>query len=221
MARYKSSKLGNYQRLWYDRHQPWEREIALYDRCNADIEVDTPSACLVPQAWREVIERLSWNQVQWHRLEQDETRQVRALRITSVTSRATPYEGHMFHDALELTTQLETCLLRAGDYVVPRNQPNARYAVETLEPQGHDSFFRWGFFNSMREKKEHYSNYVFEDLAWDMLQDEPALMEKFLQWKSHRPGLLTYQKAVLNFIFANGQRCAEPGWMRYPVFGLV
>ncbi|MCY7307944.1 MAG: peptidase M14, partial [Rhodoferax sp.] len=220
-ARYKSSKLGNYQRLWYDRQQPWEREIAFYDRCSVDIEVDTPSAYLVPRAWREVIERLSWNKVQWHQLPLDETRPVRTQRITSVTSRATPYEGHLFHDALELTTQLKTCLLRAGDCVVPLNQPDARYAVETLEPQGHDSFFRWGFFNSILEKKEHYSDYVFEDLAWDMLQDEPALMEKFLQWKSQHPGLVGNQKAVLDFIFANGKRFAEPGWMRYPVFGLV
>jgi hypothetical protein len=31
--------------------------------------------------------------------------------------------------------------------------------------KGHDSFFRWGFFNSVLEKKEAYSDYVFEDEA--------------------------------------------------------
>ena len=134
------------------------REIPFYDRCSADIEVNTPSAYLVPQAWREVIERPSWNQVQWHQLPQDETCQARTRRIRSVTSRATPYEGHMFHDARELTTQMETFLLRAGDYVVPLNQPQARCAEQILEPQGHDSFFRWGFFSSILEKKEHFSN---------------------------------------------------------------
>jgi len=116
------------------------REIPFYDRCSADIEVNTPSAYLVPQAWREVIERPSWNQVQWHQLLQDETCQARTRRIRSVTSRATPYEGHMFHDGRELTTQMETFLLRAGDYVVPLNQPQARYVEQILEPQGHDNF---------------------------------------------------------------------------------
>jgi hypothetical protein len=37
--------------------------------------------------------------------------------------------------------------------------------IETLEPAAHDSFFRWGFFNSVLEKKEAYSDYVFEDSA--------------------------------------------------------
>jgi hypothetical protein len=59
----------------------------------------------------------------------------------------------------------QTVQLRAGDYIVPLDQDKARYAVETLEPLGHDSFFRWGFFNSVLEKKEAYSDYVFEDEA--------------------------------------------------------
>jgi hypothetical protein len=63
----------------------------------------------------------------------------------------------MFHDAVELTTHDETVHAQAGDYVlVPLDQARARYAVETLEPQAHDSFFRWGFFNSILEKKEGF-----------------------------------------------------------------
>ena len=97
----------------------------------------------------------------------------------------------------------------------------ARYAVETLEPYGHDSFFRWGFFNSVLEKKEHYSDYVFEDLALEMLDTEPALKSAFEEWKTRHPELLTDQRAVLDFIFDNGQRFKEAGWMRYPVLSLL
>ena len=127
----------------------------------------------------------------------------------------------MFHDKLSLTAQLETCMLRAGDHIVPLDQPRARYAVETLEPQGHDSFFRWGFFNSVLEKKENYSDYVFEDLALEMLEQEPLLAARFVQWKAAHPALLADQRAVLDFIFANCQRYNEPGWMRYPVLSLL
>ncbi|MEO6626076.1 MAG: peptidase M14, partial [Burkholderiaceae bacterium] len=218
---YRPSKLGNYQRLCYDRSQPWEDDIACYERCVADITVETPKAYVVPQAWREVIGRLALNKLRVHRLEHDEECQVRTWRITSVLTRATPYEGHMFHDALTLTAQMETCLLRAGDCIVPLEQPRARYAVETLEPQGHDSFFRWGFFNSVLEKKENYSDYVFEDLALEMLEQEPGLAARFELWKAVHPALLADQRAVLDFIFANGQRFNEPGWMRYPVLSLL
>jgi cytochrome c2 len=56
-----------------------------------------------------------------------------------------------------------------------------------LEPQAHDSFFRWGFFNSVLEKKEAYSDYVFEDEAEKLLADEPELAAKFADWKAANP----------------------------------
>ena len=138
-----------------------------------------------------------------------------------MTSRAHAYEGHMFHDAMELTTRTETICARAGDVLVYLGQENARYAVETLEPQGHDSFFRWGFFNAVLEKKEAYSDYVFEDSAFEMLESEHALRVAFDAWKLAHPELLSNQQAVLDFIFAHGQRFHEPEWRRYPVFAVM
>lgn len=214
------SKIGNYTRLSYDRNQPWEKDIAYYDHFVEDVVIATPKAYLIPQAWREVIERLQWNGVEMQRLAEDREFSAQTYRIKHVTSRATAYEGHMFHDDMELSTQTESISARAGDFLLPLNQANARYAVETLEPQAHDSFFRWGFFNSVLEKKEAYSDYVFEDSAYEMLQEEPELKAKFEQWKKENPQLLSDQTAVLNFIFANGKRFNEPEWRRYPVFSL-
>lgn len=214
------SKIGNYTRLSYDRSQPWEKEIAYYDHFIEDILVAAPKAYLIPQAWREVIERLQWNGVELRRLVADWEFKAQTYRIKNVRSRTTAYEGHMFHDDVELSTQTETIHARAGDCLLTLDQPNARYAVETLEPQAHDSFFRWGFFNSVLEKKEAYSDYVFEDSAFEMLQEEPELNEKFDAWRKQHPELLSDQTAVLDFIFANGKRFHEPEWRRYPVFSL-
>ncbi|MEO8002900.1 MAG: M14 family zinc carboxypeptidase [Arenimonas sp.] len=220
-AIYSPSKIGNYTRLSYDRTQPWEKEIAYYDHFVEDVVIKAPKAYLIPQAWREVIERLQWNGVEMQRLTEDREFKVQTYRIKNVSPRATAYEGHMFHDDMELSTQVETIHGRSGDYLLPLNQANARYAVETLEPQAHDSFFRWGFFNSVLEKKEAYSDYVFEDSAFEMLQEEPELKENFEQWKEKNPELLSDQTAVLDFIFANGKRFNEPEWRRYPVFSLL
>jgi len=219
-AVYSPSKIGNYTRLSYDRNQPWEKDIAYYDHFVEDVVIAAPKAYLIPQAWREVIERLQWNGVALHRLTEDKALQVQTYRIDSVTSRATAYEGHMFHDDMKLSTQTETILACTGDYLLRLDQENARYAVETLEPQAHDSFFRWGFFNSVLEKKEAFSDYVFEDSAFEMLQDEPELSEKFERWKKLNPELLSDQTAVLNFIYVNGKRFVEPEYRRYPVFSL-
>jgi hypothetical protein len=217
-AKYKKSVLGDYSRLYYDRSSVWERDIAYYNRFPVDVSVPAPQAYVVPQQWLEAIERLEWNGVRMERIDADRMQQVAYYQIDSVTSRPTAYEGHLFHDDVVLERRHASVQLRAGDYLVPLDQDNARYAVETLEPLAHDSFFRWGFFNSVLEKKEAYSEYVFEDEAERLLAQEPELAAKFEQWKGAHPGLLTNQEAVLDFIFANCARYREPEWRRYPVF---
>jgi Zinc carboxypeptidase len=219
-AMYKPSVLGDYTRLCYDRSRAWERDIAYYDSFPADVTVPVPRAYVVPQAWREVIERLQWNGVKMERIDSERVVAASYYHIVSVLSRPAAYEGHMFHDDVRLEKRSGQVTLRAGDYLVPLDQDNARYAVETLEPLGHDSFFRWGFFNSVLEKKEAYSDYVFEDHAEELLRDEPGLAAKFEAWKKASPSLLKDQSAVLDFIFANCERYREPEWRRYPVFML-
>ncbi len=219
-AVYRPSMLGDYSRLAYDRNQPWEREIPWFNRCTPALEVDAPKRYLIPQAWREVIERLQWNGVALQHLAADQTLLARVYRVTNLVSRPSAYEGHMFHDTVELTVHTETIRAHAGDVLVDLAQTHARYAVETLEPQAHDSFFRWGFFNSMLEKKEAYSDYVFEDTALEMLDQEPELRMRFEAWKKEFPQHISNQEAVLDFIFSNGKRFHEPEWMRYPVVGL-
>jgi hypothetical protein len=217
-ARYKPSVLGNYQRLWYDRSAPFEKDIPYYNSFPADIVVWAPRAYVVPQQWREVIERLQWNGVRMERVEADREQELACYHVRSVSSRPHAYEGHMFHDDVQLERRGVTAQLRAGDYIVPLDQDQARYAVEMLEPLGHDSFFRWGFFNSVLEKKEAYSDYVFEDDAEKLLREEPELAARFADWKQENPALLEDQGAVLDFLFAHCARWREPEWRRYPVF---
>jgi hypothetical protein len=127
----------------------------------------------------------------------------------------------MYHDVVALEKREGSFHLNVGDWYISLNQDNARYAIETLEPQAHDSFFRWGFFNSVLEKKEAISDYVFEDLAVEMLEAEPELKARFEAWKAANPALLSDQDAVLHFIFHNCKRHAEPEWRRYPVLSIV
>jgi len=217
-ARYRKSAIGDYSRLYYDRSSPWERDIAYYNSFPVDVSVPAPQAYVVPQQWREAIERLAFNGVRMERVDAERVQQVAYYHIVSAGSRPTAYEGHMFHDEVVLERRIGQVQLRAGDYIVPLDQDRARYAVETLEPLAHDSFFRWGFFNSVLEKKEHYSDYVFEDEAEKLLAEETALAAKFAEWKAANPGLLASQEAVLDFIYANCERYREPEWNRYPVF---
>ncbi len=219
-ARRAPSTLGSYMRLSYDRGAPWEREIDYYDRFPADVTVAAPTVYVLPRAWREVAERLRLNGVRLEEIATERVAEVAYYHIAHVRSRANAYEGHMFHDEVRVERRRAAMTLHAGDWLVTLDQDRARYVVETLEPEGHDSFFRWGFFNSVLEKKEAYSDYVFEDHAAELLREEPALAAAFDAWKAANPALLADQNAVLDFIFANCERYREPEWRRYPVLML-
>ena len=154
-------------------------------------------------------------------LSNDQLMDVEIYRITSLKSRPHAYEGHMFHDEVTIQSHQERVAVQAGDFLIDLDQPHARYAIETLEPQGHDSFFRWGFFNSCLEKKEAFSDYVFEDTAAEILRDEPATRAAFDAWKQENPASLNDQAAVLDFIFTHSERFIEPEWNRYPVLRII
>jgi hypothetical protein len=107
-----------------------------------------------------------------------------------------------------------------GDYVVYTNQPLNRYIVETLEPQGVDSFFAWNFFDSVLGEKEYFSNYVFEDKAAEMLKTDPDLKKKLDDAKAKDPKLANSAGAQLNFIYRNSIYF-EKTYLRYPVGRIV
>jgi hypothetical protein len=122
---------------------------------------------------------------------------------------------------LGLRTEPMTAHVAVGDWLLPMGGPHHRFVVEVLEPLGADSFFRWAFFDSMLNRKEGFSDYVFEDEAERLLTIEPALRERFEAWKISHPELLTDGDAVLNFIYVNSARYAEPEWRLYPVLRLL
>jgi hypothetical protein len=108
----------------------------------------------------------------------------------------------------------------AGDWLIPLGGEHDRFIVEVLEPQGLDSYFRWAFFDSILDKKEGFSDYVFEDEAVRLLAEEPGLRERFAAWRAANLSSVGDARAVLGFVFRNAQRYAEPQCGRYPVLRL-
>jgi hypothetical protein len=92
--------------------------------------------------------------------------------------------------------------------------------VETLEPQGVDSFFAWNFFDSILSEKEHFSDYVFEDIAADLLKKDPTLKKKLDDESARDPNLVKSASAQLEFIYLNSPYHEKSG-NRYPVGRLM
>ncbi len=220
-ARREPSRLGRYQRLRYDRSAPWQREIAYFDRYRATVAVTPPQGYLLPQAWHDVALRLHAHGVPMQRAARAGSLRAEAYRIERHEKRAEPFEGRHLHALVEVAAEPLDASVVPGDWLIPLGGAHDRFVIEVLEPQGMDSFMRWGFFDSVLNRKEWFSDYVFEDEAERLLDAEPGLRQRFDAWKAAHPEQLDDPELVLGFIFRHAQRYAEPGWRRYPVLRLL
>jgi hypothetical protein len=219
-AEYKTSEVSGLKRLYYDRSKAYTKTIKFFNTYKATATADKPVAYIIPQAWGKVIELFKLNRVAMKRLIHDTTLSLQMYYIGDYKTGTRPYEGHYLHSNVKLNPVDAKVKFYEGDYVVYVNQPINRYIVETLEPQGVDSFFAWNFFDSILGQKEYFSDYVFEDIAADLLKKHPELRKKLDDEKATNQQLAKSAAAQLNFVYRNSPYF-EKTYLRYPVGRLL
>ena len=216
----KPSLISGEPRLYYDRNEPFEKEVIHYNYYKTTASVEKPIAYLIPQAYSKIIERLKWNNVKVEKLEKEQTFEVEIYRIADYKTGDKPYEGHYLHRNIEVEKFTQKRVYAKGDFIVYVNQPSNRYIVETLEPTAPDSYFAWNFFDGILQQKEYFSSYVFEDLAVEILEKNPALKKQLEEKKKADPKFAKNGYAQLTFIYKNSEHY-EPTYQVYPVGRLV
>lgn len=219
-ATYPISEVSGNKRLKYDRNQPFTKKVPYYDSYQAKTIVPKPDYYVIPQAWKEVIAALKRNSVHTEEINSDTTINVEIYTIVDYTSMNSPWEGHYFHRQVEISKDVQVLNFRKGDVLVPVNQDKNRYIVETLEPQGTDSFFRWNFFDSILQMKEGFSSYVFEDEASAILKANPAIKEGLEKKKLEDEKFRKNGYAQLRYIWMQTEH-KEPSYNRYPIYRIV
>ncbi|MEM7036841.1 MAG: M14 family metallopeptidase [Bacteroidota bacterium] len=210
------SGITGFPRLSYDRDAPWSRNIPWYNTYKPTITVQKPVAYVIPQAWAEVIERFKLNGVKMKQLREDSEIDVAVYYIDNFKVSPRPYEGHYPIGDVKLRKENQKLRYFAGDYVVFVDQATNRYIVETLEPEAHDSFFHWNFFDEILMRKEYFSSYVFEKSAQELLQVEPKIKEE-LQEKIKQDSVFAKSDwAQMDFIYKRS-KYYEPTHLRYPI----
>ncbi len=216
-AKYKPSEITGLDRLYYDRNEPFEKNIPFFDHYKTSLEIKRPAAYLIPQAWHAVLERLKWNGIEMERLDADRKIEVEVYYIKDYKTREQPYEGHYLHRNVEVEKDTQTLQFYKGDYLVKMNQAKNRFLVETLEPQAPDSYFCWGFFDAILQQKEYFSPYVFEDLAVELLKKDADLKKRLEKKQQEDKEFAKSGYQQLLFIYKNSAYY-ERSHGRYPIF---
>lgn len=216
---YKPSDATGLNRMYYDRGKPFTKQVKFYNTFKATDFITTPKAYLIPQGWVAVIDLLKLNNVRFQQLSKDTLLEVEAYRIEDYRSAQKPYEKHHKNSAVKTFVTKQKIKFLKGDYLIRLNQPANRYLVEMLEPTGDDSFFAWNFFDAVLQQKEGYSDYRWDDLAAEVLKNDPALKAKLEEKKAADSKFAANGSAQLEFIYKNSPYY-EPGHNRYPVYRL-
>ncbi|MBX0333272.1 hypothetical protein K3G39_08475 [Pontibacter sp. HSC-14F20] len=219
-AKYKPSEVSGLERLYYDRKAPYSTNINYYNTFTPTVRVEKPVAYIIPQAWRQVIDRLKLNKVEMRQLKRDTTLTLDTYYITDYKTSPRAYEGHYLHSGTQVETRTMPRQFLKGDYVVYLNQEANRFLVEALEPQAVDSYFNWNFFDSILMQKEYFSSYVFEDLAAEILKKNPDLRKQLEARKKQDPEFAKNARAQLDFVYRNSPHY-EPTHQMYPVGRLM
>nr|WP_295930479.1 M14 family metallopeptidase [uncultured Dyadobacter sp.] len=217
---YLPSEVSGLPRLHYNRSKPFTKSIPFYDTYVPMDEVSRPKAYVIPQGWHNVAALLKLNGVQVKTLDKDTEMEVETYYIEELETPRQPFEGHYWHTSVKLRTEKQTIVFKKGDWYIPVNQWTNRYIIETLEPKAVDSFFKWNFFDTILQAKEHYSGYVFEDLASELLKKSPELKAKLDEKRKSDPEFAKNAGAQLDFLYQHSAY-SEREYMRYPVFRVI
>ncbi|MFZ1705877.1 MAG: M14 family zinc carboxypeptidase [Saprospiraceae bacterium] len=215
-ASYKPSEISGQSRLYYDRTKPFEKKIPYYQRYSPTLSVSKPLAYIIPQAYKEVVEKLKSNRIIIEQLQENKAIEVEKYKIKSFKTTKEAYEGHYLHSDIEVESFKVTQTFYKGDYFISTDQEGVRFIIETLEPQAPDSYFSWNFFDAILMEKEYYSAYVFEDLAVELLKKDDGLRQKFELKKKDDPDFAKDGRLQLDFIYKNSPYY-EPHVKVYPV----
>ena len=219
-AGHKPSEVSGLPRLYYERSKPFEKQVKIFNHFAAKTIVKKPVAYIIPQGWWKVIELLKLNQVDMRPLKNDTSIEVEEYHIDDYKTAQRQYEMHHLNTDVKISSTKQTIRFRKGDWYIPMNQAANRFLIETLEPQGEDSYFAWNFFDSILGQKEGYSGYAFEDIAADYLKTHPELKTKLDDRRATDTSFARSGNAQLNFVYQNSPYF-EPDYLRYPVYRVV
>jgi hypothetical protein len=213
----KTSDITGLPRMFYDHTKPFEKQVKFYNTFKPVVTIQKPSAYIVPQGYHDAIDRLKNNGVELKRLIKDTTITVEFYHVDDYKSMPRAYEKHHRNSDLVVSKHTQQVRFLKGDYIIYTGQRCDRYIVETLEPQGDDSFFSWNFFDAVLQQKEWYSDYRLEDIAAALLQQHPEIKQALEEKKKSDPQFASNAKEQLNFVYMHSNYY-EQGHLRISVF---
>ena len=183
----------------YDPTKPKTITVPFLRDLRVAQSVNVPAAFVVPQQWTAVLDRLRAHGVALRRVERDATTRADLSLLAKPKFAPSSFEGRVAIQTFEHRRESREMPVRAGDWLVPLDQPLANVALHILEPDAPDSALRWGDFNLIFEAREYADARVAEQLARDLMAKDPKLKAEFETKLAAEPDFAKNPYARLNW----------------------
>lgn len=210
------SEVSGLLRINYDHDQPTSVEVPWTAHAIPVFTLEKPVRYLIPHAWTDVIERLALENVVMEVVGDTQRMNAEVQYIKDYKTVTGPYEGHYLHYGIVTHTLKEEVVAQKGDVFIPMGHYTDRLVMEILEPRASDSYFAWGYFDAILQQKEWFSDYVFEDIAAELLANDPDLKAGLAAACEADPKLANDAWGQLYFVYKRSPYF-ESGYLRYPV----
>ncbi len=184
----------------YDSEKPVQYQIAWFNQSKPALKVKLPSSYIIPVEYNTVIDRLKVHGIEMTELAEDKIIEVESYKFTDVSLAGSSREGRQTA-SFQTETISQKRTYPKGSVIVPMNQPEARLIAMALEPMAYGSFAYWGFFNAIFERVEYFESYTMEQMAREMLEEDPSLKEKLDQEILENPDLANNPYAILTWFY--------------------
>ncbi|MEP6467253.1 MAG: M14 family metallopeptidase [Parafilimonas sp.] len=200
--------------------KPTTMRIANYKSTEPYNFIERPKGYWIPPSCDAVIERLKLHGIKMSTSTQPQEITVEMYRIDKYKFEdenhiVQPFEGRMQVNATT-KTEIRKQLFPAGSVYISTDQPLGDLAIVLLEPKSQDSFFSWGFFNSIFQRTEYIEGYIMEPTAKKMLDESPALQKEFEDKKANDKDFANNPDAILTWFYSK-TKFYDDRYLLYPV----
>ncbi len=181
-----------------------------------ELSVPIPKAYWIPAEWGNIIEKMKQHGIELETLTESKEIKLEFSTVDNYKMGTQPYEGMMRVQSFELSRSYRTTTLQPGSARVKTNQPLGELAVILMEPESVDSFFQWGYFNTIFTQTEYMESYIMEPLIAKMLVEDSDLKSRFEQKKTADPEFAKSPRAIYQWFYAQTPYF-DQNWKLIPV----
>ncbi len=211
----KTDPLTNLKHIEWLGNNKLYKNLPIYWMNKAKERVSVPKSYWIPAQYYSVIEKLKSHGVEMVVHQEKKTIKGKQLVVKDFEFVPIPFEGRQMPKA-SFSELSEEFILPSNSVEIKTNQPLGHLTVALLDPRATDSFFAWGYFNSIFQRTEYIESYVLIPLAKKLFSENPKLKQIFDKKKLDDKEFAKDVKKQMQWVYKRSNYYDQE-YLKYPV----